>query len=788
MKFSQGAWRWADGVSPVMVRRVNAYQAGADRLAFHGSDRTPQDKMEGIILSIEVTSPMPDVLRVHIRHFTPAEGKHHHFDLDYTLMADGVRVEDTADELRFTSGRLTLRVSKGLKWDFRFEDHDGKLVAAGPDLGYMTVNGPARPPLSNGRLNEGLRPGRYLMQRLSLGVGETIYGMGERFGPLVRNGQTVAIWNEDAGTSSDLAYKNIPFYLSSRGYGLLVNHPGQVEFEVGTERVSQLQFSVPGEELDYYVFLGEPKDVLEKYTRLSGRPALPPPWSFGLWLSTSFTTTYNQQTVEEFVTGMADRGIPLSVFHFDCFWMRERHWCDFEWDPVAFPDPQGMLKRLKARGLKVCVWINSYIAGMSRLFPEGRAKGYFLKRADGSVYQRDAWQPGMALVDFTNPDAVAWYQGHLKRLMDMGVDCFKTDFAELIPLDVVYHDGSDPERMHNLYSYLYNKAVFEVVERERPGEGMVFARSGTAGSQKFPVHWGGDCWATFEAMAEDLRGGLSFCSCGPAFWSHDIGGFEGTANPANYKRWVAFGLMSTHSRLHGAGSYRVPWLFDEESVDVMRQFTLLKNRLFPYLFATAHTARDHGTPALRTMFLEFPRDPACRYLDTQYMLGDALLVAPVFRQDDVAEYYLPAGKWTNLLSGQAVSGGAWRSETQTFFEMPLFVREDTLLPMSQNDQRPQWTPADALNLHLFEPKPDAKLSLTVPGSDGKSATVSLRAEGASLTLESAGLTGPLRLCVRNRRLAGGPTNGRSLRQSPEGEWVEWTNPAKPLQIKMDLSN
>ena len=238
---------------------------------------------------------------------------------------------------------------------------------------------------------------------------------------------------------------------------------------------------------------------------------------------------------------MADRGIPLSVFHFDCFWMRERHWSDFEWDPAAFPDPAGMLKRLKARGLRICVWINSYIAQMSRLFPEGRDKGYFLKRLDGSVYQRDAWQPGMALVDFTNPDAVAWFQSHLKRLMDMGVDCFKTDFAELIPLDVVYHDGSDPERMHNLYSYLYNQCVFELVERERGvGEAMVFARSGTTGSQKFPVHWGGDCWSTFEAMAEDLRGGLSFCSSGPAFWSHDIGGFEGTANPANYKRWVAF--------------------------------------------------------------------------------------------------------------------------------------------------------------------------------------------------------------------------------------------------------
>ena len=258
--------------------------------------------------------------------------------------------------------------------------------------------------------------------------------MGERFGPLVKNGQTVTIWNEDGGTTSDQAYKNIPFYLSSAGYGLLVNTPGKVEFEVATERVSQIQFSVAEEELDYYVFAGtDPKDILEKYTRLAGRPALPPAWSFGLWLSTSFTTHYNEKTVNEFVDGMRERDIPLSVFHFDCFWMKERQWCDFDWDREAFPDPEGMLKRLKAKGLKVCVWINSYISQCSSIFEEGRKEGYFLKTKHGDVYQRDQWQPGMAFVDFTNPAAVKWYQSKLRKLLKMGVDCFKTDFAERIP-------------------------------------------------------------------------------------------------------------------------------------------------------------------------------------------------------------------------------------------------------------------------------------------------------------------------------------------------------------------
>ena len=771
----------AEGVTVNAAKRFYSHDIDGDRLTVHGIDR--DDKIEGTILAVQITSPMPDVIRVHVNHFSPAIVGHHNFELDYALRAEGVAIEDGEKEIRFTSGRLTLRVGKGKPWSFQFEDETGRVVTAAPDLGYVTVAGTPKPPLSNGRLNEGTRPGKYLMQRLTLGVGELIYGLGERFGPLVKNGQTVAIWNEDGGTSSDLAYKNIPFYLSNAGYGLLVNHPGQVEFEIGTERVSQVQFSVPGEELDYYVFLGEPKDVLEKYTRLSGRPAIPPAWSFGLWLSTSFTTTYNEDTVNEFVDGMASRGIPLSVFHFDCFWMKERHWCDFEWDKRAFPEPEGMLKRLKARGLKVCVWINPYIAQLSCLFPEGREKGYFLKRADGSVYQRDAWQPGMALVDFTNPEAVAWYQGHLKRLMDMGVDCFKTDFAELIPLDVVYHDGSDPERMHNLYSYYYNKIVFEVVERERGvGQGMVFARSGTVGAQKFPVHWGGDCWSTWEAMAEDLRGGLSFCSSGPAFWSHDIGGFEGTANPANYKRWVAFGLLSTHSRLHGSGSYRVPWLFDEESVDVMRSFTKLKNTLFPYLFAVAHVARDRGTPALRTMFVEFPSDPGCQYLDRQYMIGDALLVAPVFNEAGTCEHYVPPGTWTDLLTGERVAGGAWRHTTHDFFHLPLLLREDTLLPMSKNEQQPAWTAGDELVLTIGHLTANASATTrVVPSDGGRPVTFVLSRDGDRVAITADGVPAGARFSVR---LLGGQVPGDVANGKPNaaagGTTIAWTNAAGPL--------
>jgi alpha-D-xyloside xylohydrolase len=762
-----------EGVSASWLRRVNEYRIEGQTLIVCGVDRAGtkgMDSFGGKVMEIRITSPMSDVIRVQACHHRPGHKGVTSFDLDHSLKAAGVVIEDQKDHLLFTSGRLRLRIRKA-PFEMRFEDGDALVTRTGGEgMGYMQVRG----------------RGPFMTQRLSLGVGECIYGMGERFGPIVRNGQSVTIWNDDAATVSDLAYKNIPFYLSSRGYGLLVNSPGKVEFEVATERVMQVQFSLPGEGLDYYVFYGpDPKDVLSKYTLLSGRAAVPPAWSFGLWLSTSFTTDYNEATVTEFVEGMAGRGIPLAVFHFDCFWMKERHWCNFQWDRKAFPDPEGMLKRLKARGLKVCLWINPYISQFSELFAEGREKGYLAKRPDGSVCQQDTWQPGMAVVDFTNPAAAKWYCDKLKTLLDMGVDCFKTDFGEVIPTDVVWHDGSDPLMMHNYYAYLYNKTVFDLLEKYHgKGNAIVFARAATVGCQKFPVHWGGDCFATFESMAEDMRGGLSFCTSGPAFWSHDMGGFEGTADAALYKRWVAFGLLSTHSRLHGSNSYRVPWLFDEESVDVMRHFAALKNRLFPYIFSAAHDAADRGWPVMRAMPVEFPGDAACLYLDRQYMLGSSLLVAPVFRQDNIAEYFLPAGRWTDLLTGRIVDGPAWRSETVDFFHLPLFVRPNSIVPMSDSDARPDWKLADELTLNLFEIADGADITACAVATDGAKATFRCRRSGQTISLESSGGATNVRVLLRSIPAAKTITGGKQSDKLPEGLLVAWPDPTRPLTITL----
>jgi alpha-D-xyloside xylohydrolase len=590
-----------------------------------------------------------------------------------------------------------------------------------------------------------------MSESLELGVGECVYGLGERFTSFVKNGQTVDIWNRDGGSSSEQAYKNIPFYLTNRGYGVLVNHPGLVSFEVASENVTRTQFAVEGECLEYFLIGGETlKDVLMNYAALTGRPALPPAWSFGLWLSTSFTTDYDEATVSRFIGGMNERGIPLHVFHFDCFWMKEYQWCDFEWDSAVFPDPAAMLKRLKAGGLKVCVWINPYIGQKSKLFDEGMEHGYLVKDRQGNVWQWDQWQPGMALVDFTNPDAAAWYQGKLKALLDAGVDCFKTDFGERIPVDVQWHDGSDPERMHNYYTLLYNRAVFGLLERERgAGEAAVFARSATVGGQKYPVHWGGDNTATYPSMAESLRGGLSLGLCGFGFWAHDISGFEATATADLYKRWSAFGLLSSHSRLHGSASYRVPWLFDEEASGVLRFFTNLKCALMPYLFSCAVEASQTGLPVMRAMALEFCGDPAVDTLDRQYMLGERLLVAPVFTESGDVSYYLPDGAWTSLLTGESAQGGRWARENHGYFSLPLMVRPNSLIAVGANDTQAEYDYAQGVALHLFE-LGDGRAALTKVYSP--KGVLELEAEavrnGNAITVTASGAGKPWSLVLR----------------------------------------
>ena len=737
MRFTNGYWKTRQEYIINCATQCVRVTRGADSmqvLAACRPIRSRGDILNSSNLTVTFTAPRENVIRVQVTHFAGAALKEPRFEINEEPVQP-VMAEDGA-YASFTSGALTARVHKGEGgWQVDYLADGRVLTSSSGFRGMCHALKKEEGPCSLYPHGQG-----YMMDSLMLDVGECVYGLGERFGAYVKNGQTVDMWNADGGTASELAYKNVPFYMTNRGYGILVEDTSDVSFEVASEKVERVQFSVEGETLVYdVIYGGTPKGILDVYTALTGRPALLPAWSFGLWLSTSFTTDYDEKTATSFIDGMAERNIPLSVFHFDCYWMKGYNWCDFEWDPDTFPDPVGMLKRYHDKGLHLCCWINPYIAQASPLFQEGMAQGYLLKTTNGDVWQTDMWQAGMAILDVTNPAAREWYCSYLRRLLDMGIDCFKTDFGERIPVrDIAYFDGSDPLHMHNYYTFLYNKMVFDLLREVRgEGEAILFARSATAGGQQFPVHWGGDNSASYISMAETLRAGLSMSHSGFGFWSHDISGFESTAPADVYKRWCQFGLLSSHSRLHGSSSYRVPWLFDEESCDVVRKFASLKCRLMPYLYAAAVEAHEHGTPMMRPMLLEFPDDPACDTLDRQYMLGESLLVAPIFREDGRVQYYLPDGVWTSLLSGAKAEGGRWQTETHDFMSLPLMVRPGTVLPIGKVADRPDYDYTDGLELHVYQLPEGEKRVVRVPDLQGRvAATYTVTMRGGEAVVET----------------------------------------------------
>ena len=603
MKFTNGYWMIRDGVDALYARE--AYELAADAtteslnvLAPTSVVRGRYDTLNLPTFNVDITTPAEGVIRVCAEHWQGAT-EYPGFPLnadepgnrDYvTVQANGNgdgEVGVNGADVTLTTGGLTVKVVKGAPWNLTFIGEDGKVLteSAGKSLGRFKLgaesNVTAQPVSEFGVTMDGSARDEsdvFIAIQLHLSVGEDVYGLGERFGAYVKNGQSVDIWNEDGGTASEQGYKDILFYMTSNGYGVLVNNRGHVSFEIGSENT--------------------------------------------------------EATINSFIDGMAERDIPLAAFHYDCYWMREFHWCDFEWDKRFFGDIESTLKRLH------------------------EDKGYLVRKPNGEVWQTDFWQAGMGLVDFTNPAAREWFKDKVKALLNQGVDAIKTDFGERIPRDVVWYDGSPKLSMHNWYTQLYNQAVFEAIEETYgKGNACLYARSATVGGQQQPVHWGGDCESTFNGMAQSLRAGLSLTSSGFGFWSHDIGGFEGAfPDPAVYKRWVAFGMLGSHSRLHGSTVYRVPWLFDEEdekngvalvpgqtAVDVVREFTKLKLELMPYVYQLGLQPHVNGTPVMRSMFVEFPDDPACRTLDRQYMFGPSMLVAPVFTYSGEVSYRFRCG-------------------------------------------------------------------------------------------------------------------------------------------------
>ena len=752
MKTAEGFWMTKSGYQVKFATQIYRVTATEDSLTAFVTTQWIQNRgmtLEGPALTIRFSSPAEDTVAVSIDHYVGEKPKKPEYTL-YKSQGFRPQIQKNRDSYELITGKTRVLLgAEGGEYKVEYYHKDRLLTKSGwrttaiieeePWKNRQRMENRLGPPFFALDENEG---STFLREMLNLTVGEYIYGLGEKFTSFVKNGQTATVWNNDGGTCSEQSYKSVPFFVSSRGYGVFVNHPEKVEFEVASETVSKTAFSVQGEHLEYFLFGGETiADVLRLYTDLTGKPALVPAYTFGLWLSTSFTTQYDEKTVMSFVDEMERRGIPLEVFHFDCFWMKEFSWCGFEWDERMFPDPEGMLKRLKQKGLKISLWVNPYIGQQAACFAEGVEKGYFIKKKDGSVFQCDMWQPGLAIVDFTNPQARAWYQEKIKTLLRMGVDVIKTDFGERIPTDVVYYDGSDPYRMHNYYSYLYNEAVFEAAEEVRgKGNACVFARSATAGCQQFPVHWGGDCFSDYESMWETLRGGLSLCMSGFGFFSHDISGFEETGSPDLYKRWTAFGLLSTHSRYHGNSSYRVPWNFDEESCLVSRHFVNLKGKLMPYLYANAVETHQSGVPMMRAPAIDFGQDRSALTVDTEYMLGDSLLVAPIFREDGACDFYLPGkGVWTDIQTGEEKEGGSWYTQKYDYFGLPLYAKPNSILVFGAFEKSVEYDYAENATYVIYGLEDGKSASRTVYDTEGRKVfTLTAGRKGDTVFVETSG--------------------------------------------------
>ena len=594
-------------------------------------------------------------------------------------------------------------------WQLSFRTRDGRLLThqVQDDTNFAGQRFGPRPGFEVESLpHDPARRVRGVVETLLLDPEDHFYGGGERFGRLDLVGRSVRIWNRNPyGARSELAYKNLPVIVGSRGYGLFVDVPTAVGFHLGSRSNRAYTVEADGDELDYYLIAGTPKEIVTAYAELTGRPAVPPEWAFGLWASTCFVQ-FTEASVLDVARRLRAEGIPCDVFHLDSFWQRAYMWCDFEWDAARIPDPRRLLAELHREGFHNCLWINPYVSLQSALYKEGAAQGYFLRRPDGSVYQPIVWsqrtERGMglcAIVDFTNPAAAAWYRAKLTEQLELGADSFKPDFAEEIPADAVFANGLTGAEMHNPYPLLFQKEVFDAT-RARADRVVAWSRSAAPGVQRYPGHWSGDPECTFLDLANTLRGGLAASLSGLAYWSHDMGGFWGDPTPELFVRWSQCGFLSALSRFHGA-TPREPWRYGDEALRIFRQYARLRSRLVPYLLSYGWEASADGVPLMRPMVMEFPEDPASYAFDLQYCLGRELLVSPVVRADGMVTTYLPRGKWTDWWTGIVHEGPTTISRQVPLEELPLYVRDESLVVLGPERSHVAERPADPLTVEAF---------------------------------------------------------------------------------------
>jgi len=666
-------------------------------------------------------------------------GPQYHKSQDELMLAGEVPVDDSWQYSKIDGGYRYASAAGSVTvlenpWHIEVRDAAGKLLTATDNnVDNRTSFTPVMPFAFVRRTSD---YSRSFNAAFMLSPGEGIFGCGESFTSLNKRGQKLVLWTDDAcGVESKLMYKPIPFFLSSRGYGMFIHTTTPITLDFGHSFSGVNSMMVGDDELDLFVFLGTPKEILDEYTKLTGKSPVPPLWSFGLWMS---RCTYNSESqVREVAAKLRDNKIPADVLHLDTGWFETDWQCDYEFSPTRFPTPQKMLADLKGEGFHVSCWQLPYFVPKNKLFPELVAQDLVVRDGKGNLPEEDA------VLDFSNPKAVSWYQDKLANLLKMGVSAIKVDFGEAAPANGIYADGRTGLYEHNLYPLRYNKAVADITKKTT-GDNIIWARSAWAGSQRYPLHWGGDAESTDAGMAAELRGGLSFGLSGFSFWSHDVGGF--TANSVAemdkdlFARWLAFGMLTSHSRCHGDAP-KEPWNYGVEFMDKFRGIDELKYKLMPYVYAQAKDSSEHGLPMVRALFIEFPDDPGSWLVEDEYLFGTSILVAPLMHANETdRNVYLPPGTWMDYQTGKAYVGG-WQKIEAGKIPAIILVREGTVIPQiapAQSTAQMDWS---KLDLVVFAGKAAvAKGLVFLPGdSDLSELVLTNSANGFQLTTDpSAG--------------------------------------------------
>ena len=593
------------------------------------------------------------------------------------------KVTETENTIVYAGNYGTVQINKN-PWRVVLKDKTGRILSQTVTLRDADSTQVKYTPFSF--IKRGSDNARRINPVFTLTADEMIFGCGESATGLNKVGQKVNLFVTDPqGPETDQMYKPIPFFMSNRGYGMFMHTSAPVTCDFGATYIGLNKMFMGDENLDLFVFFGEPKDILDEYTDLVGKPGMPPLWSFGTWMSR--ITYFSEKEGYDVAANIRKNKYPCDVIHFDTGWFDVDWQCDYKFSENRFQNPQQMLKDLKSQGFHVCLWQLPYFTPKNRYFPELIKKDMYVKNGNGELPYEDV------VLDFSNPETVKWYQDKLAGLLNIGVSAIKVDFGEAAPLNGIYASGKSGWYEHNLYPVRYDMAVSEITKKLH-NENIMWARAAWAGSQRYPLHWGGDAATTNTGMLGTLRAGLSFGLSGFSFWSHDMGGFVKSTPEDLYCRWLPFGFLTSHTRAHGAPPTE-PWLYDSKRVqDVFRKSAEMKYRLMPYVYAQAKECTEKGLPMLRALFVEFPDDPGAWKVDDEYLFGSQILVAPLLESGITGRtVYLPEGKWIDYQTEKVYEGGWHRIEAGSL-PIIMLVRDGSVLPhlkLAQTTSEMDWS-------------------------------------------------------------------------------------------------